>query len=108
LLGFGPRAARAGRVMSAAVRDFRPDVLHVQCFSANGVYAASLSRLLRVPLVVSLQGETVMDDQDIYDHSVSLRVGLRAGLRQASAVTGCSKFVLEDAVRALGWGRQER
>jgi glycogen(starch) synthase len=102
LLSFGPRGARAGLVMRAAVRDFRPDILHVQCFSANGVYAAALSRLLRVPLVVTLQGETVMDNQDIYDHSVSLRAGLRAGLKQASAVTACSRFVLQDAERRFG------
>jgi glycosyltransferase involved in cell wall biosynthesis len=102
LLRFGPGAARAGVLLRAAVRDFQPDVLHVQCFSANGAYAAALSRLLRIPLVVSLQGETVMDDRDIYDHSVSLRMGLRVGLRQASAVTACSGFVLRDAVDRFG------
>jgi glycosyltransferase involved in cell wall biosynthesis len=59
-----------------------------------------------VPLVVTLQGETVMDDRDIYDHSVSLRAGLRAGLRQASAVTACSEFVLRDAVDRFGLGAQ--
>jgi glycosyltransferase involved in cell wall biosynthesis len=104
LLRFAPGAARAGMTIRAAVREFRPDVLHVQCFSANGVYATSLSRLERVPLVVSLQGETIMDDRDIYDHSLSLRVGLRAGLRQASAVTACSEYVLRDAVDRFGLG----
>jgi glycosyltransferase involved in cell wall biosynthesis len=102
LLRIGPEAAGAMLVLRRAVRSFRPDVLHVQCFSANGVYAAALSRTLGVPLVVSLQGETVMDDRDIYKHSVSLRLGLRAGLRQAAAVTGCSQFVLDDAVGRFG------
>jgi glycogen synthase len=102
VLSFGPRAARALLAMRTAVRAFNPDLLHVQCFSANGVYAAALSRLLGIPLVVTLQGETVMDNQDIYDHSVSLRAGLRAGLRQAHAVTACSSFVLQDAVKRFG------
>jgi glycosyltransferase involved in cell wall biosynthesis len=52
--------------------------------------------------VVTLQGETVMDDNDIYSHSVSLRTGLRLGLRTAAAVTGCSQFTLDDAVRRFG------
>lgn len=82
-----------------AAQEFRPDVLHVQCFGPNGVYATALSRWRRVPLVVTLQGETVMDDADIYQESHTLRAALRAGLRQASAVTGCSRFTLEDARR---------
>ena len=102
LLSFPPRATRAALVLTAAARSFRPDILHVQCFSANGLYAAFLSRLLRVPLVLTLQGETFMDDRDIYEHSVSLRAGLRAGLREAAVVTGCSAFVVDDAVRRFG------
>jgi glycogen(starch) synthase len=99
LLAF-PRAARAGmRELRRAADEFRPDVVHVQCFSANGVYAAALRG---TPLVVSLQGETVMDDRDIYDHSVALRLGLRMGLRRARAVTACSSFVLADAYRRFG------
>ena len=85
-----------------AAKEFRPDVLHVQCFSANGVYATALSRLLRLPLVVTLQGETLMDDHDIYERSLSLRLGLRLGLRRASEVTACSGFVLDDARRRFG------
>jgi len=96
LLAF-PRAARAGmRELRNAADEFRPDVVHVQCFSANGVYAAALRG---TPLVVSLQGETVMDDRDIYDSSLALRLGLRLGLRRARAVTACSSFVLADARR---------
>jgi glycogen(starch) synthase len=91
------RLLRAGAQM-------RPDVVHVQCFSANGVYATALTALLRVPLVVTLQGETVMDDTDIYEHSATLRAGLRAGLRRADAVTACSRFVLDDAERRFGLG----
>ncbi|HVP76123.1 MAG TPA: glycosyltransferase family 4 protein [Gaiellaceae bacterium] len=99
LLAF-PRAARAGmRELRRAADEFRPDVVHVQCFSANGVYAAALRG---TPLVVSLQGETVMDDRDIYDSSLALRLGLRLGLRRARSVTACSSFVLADAYRRFG------
>lgn len=99
LLAF-PHAARAGmRELRRAADEFRPDVVHVQCFSANGVYAAALRG---TSLVVSLQGETVMDDRDIYDSSFALRLGLRLGLRSARAVTACSSFVLNDAYRRFG------
>jgi glycogen synthase len=43
-----------------------------------------------------------MDDHDIYERSSSLRLGLRFGLRTARAVTGCSQFVLDDAVARFG------
>jgi glycogen(starch) synthase len=99
-------ASAAGLVrLRRAARELRPDVLHVQCFSANGVYATALSVQMRLPLVVTLQGETVMDDRDIFDHSLSLRMGLRVGLRRAHAVTACSQFVLDDAERRFGLGR---
>lgn len=85
-----------------AVRQFSPDVLHVQCFGVNGAYATVLSAITRIPLVVTLQGETVMDDDDIYSKAASLRGALRLGLRRASAVTACSQFVLDDAAARFG------
>jgi glycogen(starch) synthase len=95
----------AARQLLRVARGFRPDLVHVQCFSANGVYATWLARRLRVPLVVTLQGETVMDDTDIYERSVTLRTSLRISLRLADAVTGCSRFVLDDAERRFGLPR---
>jgi glycogen synthase len=97
----GP-AAGALLALSRAAREFRPDLLHVQCFSANGIYATALAAGRRLPLVVSLQGETVMDDHDIYQRSTALRAGLRLGLRRADAVTACSRFTLDDAVSRFG------
>lgn len=102
LLGMPVRAANGLRQLVRAGRSFRPDVLHVQCFSANGLYAALLGALLRRPLIITLQGETVMDDHEIYDRSVVLRAGLRFGLRRADAVTACSDFVLRDARLRFG------
>ncbi len=85
-----------------AVAAFRPDVLHVQCFGPNGAYASALSKLTGRPLVVTLQGETLMDDADIFEVSRSLRASLRHGLKTAAAVTACSSFTLEDAERRFG------
>ncbi len=102
LARFAFDARRASRPLLHAGAAFTPDVLHVQCFSANGVYATWLARRLRVPLVVTLQGETVMDDADIYDRSLTLRTSLRCSLGHAAAVTGCSRFVLDDAERRFG------
>jgi glycogen synthase len=88
--------------LRSAMKAFRPDLLHVQCFGPNGVYATSISALQRVPLVVTLQGETVMDDQDIFDHSTVLRTALRVALKRASVVTGCSAHALGDSERRFG------
>ncbi len=93
---------RTMRSLRRAVAAFRPDVLHVQCFGPNGAYATALSRLCHVPLVVTLQGETLMDDSDIFETSQSLRAALRAGLRTATAVTGCSQYTLDDAEARFG------
>jgi len=93
------RLPAAATAMRSALRAFRPDLLHVQCFGPNGVYATGLALLTRVPLVVTLQGETVMDDHDIFETSSIMRAGLRTGLRVADAVTACSTFTLADADR---------
>jgi glycogen(starch) synthase len=90
------------RGLRRAVATFRPDVLHVQCFGPNGAYATALSRICRVPLVITLQGETLMDDADIFDISQVLRASLRAGIRASAAVTACSAFTLDDAIARFG------
>ena len=100
--GFPRDAGRAWARLIAAAAEFRPDVIHVQCFSANGAYATRLAKHIGVPLVLTLQGETVMDDADIYARSLTLRVSLRWALREAAAVTGCSRFVLRDSERRFG------
>lgn len=82
-----------------AFRRFRPEVLHVQCFGPNGIYALLLHHLTRAPLVVSAHGETFMDEHDVFNKSWLLRRGLERALRDASAVTGCSTLVLEDLRR---------
>ena len=90
------------RSLRRAVAAFEPDVLHVQCFGPNGAYATGLARLTGIPLVVTLQGETVMDDTDLFDISRVMRTALRVGLRSASAVTACSQFTMDDAIARFG------
>ncbi|MDA8148772.1 MAG: glycosyltransferase family 4 protein [Actinomycetota bacterium] len=99
---FALGAPRTFRMLRRAVDEFRPDVLHVQCFGPNGVYAMALAGMLHIPLVVTLQGETVMDDADIFDTSRIMQLSLRWALRHAAAVTGCSRFTLADAETRFG------
>lgn len=102
VLAWPRRAASELSMLLRQAREFKPDVLHVQCFSTNGAYALAVSRLTGIPLVVSLQGETVMDDNDVFEHSIFLRTALRDGLGRARAVTGCSDFTLQDARQRFG------
>ncbi len=85
----------------SALGDFAPDIMHVQCFGPNGLYAAALSQGARVPLVISSHGETTGDDHDVFSQSALLRTGLRRAIRRA-AVTGCSEPVLDDLRRRFG------
>ncbi|WP_407358487.1 glycosyltransferase family 4 protein [Microbacterium sp. LTA6] len=94
-----PRAWREWRRTYAR---FRPDVLSVQCFGPNGVYAAALQRAFTTPLVVSSHGETLGDDNGVYARSALLRRSLRAALAQSSAVTAPSTYVLDDLRARFG------
>lgn len=102
LASFGTAAPRAWRSWRAAFRSFEPDVVHVQCFGPNGVYASALARSVRVPLVVSSHGETTADDHGAFTDSALLRVALRRAVAAAAAVTGCSEPVLDDLRARFG------
>ena len=95
-------ALRAGLHIRKALKDFAPDVIDVICFGPNGVYGTLAAVLTGVPLVVSLQGETQMDDHDIFDKSAFMRYSLRRSFGSASAVTACSRCTLDDAVARFG------
>lgn len=86
-------------MLSNAIQEFKPELLHVICFSSNGAYATEAARQHQLPLVITLSGETFMDDHDIYERSLLLRLALRRGLRRAGAVTACSQYTLNDALR---------
>ncbi|HKX68709.1 MAG TPA: glycosyltransferase family 4 protein [Intrasporangium sp.] len=87
---------------SAARREFRPDVLHVQCFGPNGPYAMLTAAIGRTPLVLSAHGETFMDSDDIFGQSFLMRHELARALRKSASVTACSRFVAEDLEERFG------
>lgn len=105
VLSFARAALPAANAWRQVLRRLRPDVLHVQCFGPNGVYAWVLGRLTGLPLVVSSHGETFADQDDVFSHSRLLAGGLRRALRDAAAVTGCSTMVLDDLTRRFGLRR---
>jgi glycosyltransferase involved in cell wall biosynthesis len=74
----------------------RPEVLHVQCFGPNGVYALALSTLTRTPLLVTGHGETLADDNGVFQKSALIRWALRRAMRVAAGVSACSDFALHD------------
>ena len=49
LMSFGRPRPGAWKAWRSAFRAFHPDLLHVQCFGPNGVYAAALARRARAP-----------------------------------------------------------
>lgn len=90
------------RVLGAvlrAMKGFAPDVVHVQCVSANAWYASQVAAKMRVPLIVSLQGERTMDAQRIYQRSPLMNRILLNVLRSAVRVTACSGATLQDVAR---------
>ncbi|MFE4463644.1 glycosyltransferase family 4 protein [Oerskovia sp. NPDC056781] len=103
VLSFAVRWPAAARRWFGAYRSLRPDVLHVQCFGPNGVYATALGRLTRTPLVVSSHGETFADDHDALGTSWWMRTWFGAALARADAVTGCSTIVTEDLAERFGY-----
>lgn len=78
------------------IRQFRPDVVHIQCVSAQGFYLLFLKRLLRFRLVVTLQGERRADAHQIYQRTRLMTPILARLLHRADFVTACSKSALED------------
>lgn len=84
---------------------FRPQVLNVQCFGPNGLYACALHRRSGIPLVISSHGETFMDEDDVFGKSWLLRHGLIRALREADFVTACSAVTLRDLRERFGLAR---
>jgi glycogen(starch) synthase len=101
--GFVAKAPSALRQWLLAWRRDRPEILHVQCFGPNGLYALAMHRVLRLSLVISSHGETFADDHAIFEQSSLIRVGFREALRRAAAVTGCSVLVVNDLADRFGF-----
>lgn len=102
VLRFLLRLPSAWRRWADARRRFEPDLLHVQCFGPNGVYALAMGRRFKLPLIVTSHGETVADDHAVFSRSALLRFALRRALGVAAAVTAPSQFVIDDLRASYG------
>jgi glycosyltransferase involved in cell wall biosynthesis len=88
------------REVIGILRRHRVDVIHVQCVSSNGYYALLARLELRLPLVVTAQGELTMDAGRLYQSSPFANRILRALLDEADYVTACSCSTLDELA---GW-----
>jgi glycogen synthase len=102
LMRFLKAAPASWTTWSRAVAQFRPDVMHVHCYAPTAVHAHLHASRSRLPLVLSLHGETFMDDHAVFEDSWLLRQSLKRSLRHAGAVTGCSQITLDDASQRFG------
>jgi glycogen(starch) synthase len=98
LLLAGPELLRFCRDLTADAID----VLHIQCISSNGRYAMAAQQRLRLPLVVSLQGELTMDANQIYQRYPRARAMYRQVLARADVITACSGQTLREAEAFFG------
>ena len=94
-LGYPFVRARMLRIL----RRHRIDLIHVQCVSGNGHYAAIAARALHIPLIVTAQGERTMDAERVYEKSPFLNSVLRRLIKEADQITACSRDTLEDLER---------
>ena len=94
-LGYPFARARMLRIL----RRHRIDLIHVQCVSGNGHYAAIAARALHIPLIVTAQGERTMDAERVYEKSPFLNSVLRRLIKEADQITACSRDTLEDLER---------
>ena len=93
---FARSAPQAARVFTRAVRQGAPDVVHVMGAGPQAVYAGTLKRFIGAPIVFTAHGELAFDAHQSFRHSATLRHGLRLMLKRATAVTACSRSVLDD------------
>ncbi|WP_309127660.1 glycosyltransferase family 4 protein [Microbacterium sp.] len=102
LLKYAYTAPAARRRWKAAAGALQPDVLVVQCFGPNGVYALRLHRRTGIPLVVVSHGETLGDDNAVFARSRLLRSTLRDALTASAAHAAPSRYVLDDLTARFG------
>jgi len=86
----------------ATLRRHGTDVVHVQCVGPNGYFALLAARALKVPLVVTVQGELTMDSGRLYQRSAFANSVLRQLAVEADFVTGCSQKTLSDLESHVG------
>jgi glycogen(starch) synthase len=99
LVGWVTRAATTHGDTRRLLKEWRADLVHVQCVSSNAPFAGRASSRLDLPLVVSVQGELSMDSNHIFQRSSLARSMLRRTLSRADIITGCSKYVVDELDR---------
>lgn len=93
----GPAMMAAGiTTVTREARRLRPDLLHAHWLLPNGLIGAVASRLLGIPLVISVPGS----DAQVANANPVFRTLARFAMRQASLLTANSAD-LRDAVAAL-------
>lgn len=88
----------------------RIEVLHVQCVSSTAHYALAAQEDLKLPLVVSLQGELGMDAGGLFQQSAFARRLMRRALERGDRITACSAQTLDEAEKFRGkaFGKRAR
>ena len=90
------------REMLGILQSHKIDMLHVQCVSINGYYAHLAHEALKLPLIVTAQGERTMDAGRIYEKSPFQNQILRTLLADAAHITACSQDTLTDIETFFG------
>jgi glycosyltransferase involved in cell wall biosynthesis len=75
-----------------------PDLVHIQCPSTQTAPLRRYCARRRIPLVLTSQGEVVMDANQIYQHSLYMRRTLRRASRSAAALTACSAWTAQACI----------
>ena len=104
------RLTHAGieKEMLQILRRHETQVIHVQCVSVNGHYARIGAQELKLPLIVTAQGERTMDATGVYERSQFLNQTLRTLLQEADFLTACSQNTLDDLKQYSGQDFGER
>lgn len=84
------------------LREYRCDLVHIQCVSSNAYYALHASRVLRIPVVATLHGELSVDANKLFQSSRFAQRLLHAVLRNADVVAACSAHALGEAEEFYG------
>ena len=88
--------------MFAILKKHKVELLHTQCVSHNALYAQIAQRELRLPYVLTTQGERTMDSNQVFEKSELMKRILREGLKSANWITGCSRDTLDDVQQWYG------
>lgn len=79
------------------VKKIDPQLIHIQCNGNNIFYFEKIKKILKIPLIDTLQGEIHGDDFKLYQTSPFAIKNLKNILKCADFVTACSKIALEAA-----------